>query len=328
MRAPVRAPNTPPGSPQPGAGHPRTCCWSRPRRAAGARPDPAWPDARRRRSRSSAARRDMASDLADHALSGSTVQLCGDAHLSNFGVFASPERELLFDINDFDETLPGPWEWDVKRLAASFEVPGRERGFDRGAARRGGGGRALVPRGDARASQGCAPSSLVRAARRGAHPRHVGDAVAPQERSGQEGRREGARHGSARVRRQADATRRRRAPHRRRPAADRPARGPRSRARPPRTSRSRCEPCCARTAAACRSTGGTCSRSTGYVDIARKVVGVGSVGTRALDPPASRPRRRRPAVPPGQGGAALRARALRGHERLATTGSASSPASG
>ena len=61
--------------------------------------------------------------------SGVTVQLCGDAHLSNFGLFGSPERQLLFDINDFDETLPGPWEWDVKRLAASFEVMGRDRGF-------------------------------------------------------------------------------------------------------------------------------------------------------------------------------------------------------
>ena len=57
------------------------------------------------------------------------MQLCGDAHLANFGVFASPERQMLFDINDFDETLPGPWEWDVKRLAASFEVAGRELGF-------------------------------------------------------------------------------------------------------------------------------------------------------------------------------------------------------
>ena len=59
---------------------------------------------------------------------GLTAQLCGDAHLSNFGVFASPERRLVFDINDFDETLPGPWEWDVKRLAASLEIAGRERG--------------------------------------------------------------------------------------------------------------------------------------------------------------------------------------------------------
>ena len=71
----------------------------------------------------------MASDLAMTPRSGVTVQLCGDAHLSNFGVFGSPERQLMFDINDFDETLPGPWEWDVKRLAASFEVAGRDLGF-------------------------------------------------------------------------------------------------------------------------------------------------------------------------------------------------------
>jgi uncharacterized protein (DUF2252 family) len=71
----------------------------------------------------------MASDLAATPRSGLPVQVCGDAHLSNFGVFASPERQLMFDINDFDETLPGPWEWDVKRLAASFEVAGRDRGF-------------------------------------------------------------------------------------------------------------------------------------------------------------------------------------------------------
>jgi uncharacterized protein (DUF2252 family) len=71
----------------------------------------------------------MASDLSATPRSGVTVQLCGDAHLSNFGLFASPERQLVFDINDFDETLPGPWEWDVKRLAASFEVAGRDLGF-------------------------------------------------------------------------------------------------------------------------------------------------------------------------------------------------------
>lgn len=71
----------------------------------------------------------MAADLAGTPDSGITVQLCGDAHLSNFGVFGTPERSLLFDINDFDETLPGPWEWDLKRLAASFEVAGRHRGY-------------------------------------------------------------------------------------------------------------------------------------------------------------------------------------------------------
>ena len=71
----------------------------------------------------------MAADLAGTPQSAINVQLCGDAHLSNFGVFGSPERKLMFDINDFDETLPGPWEWDVKRLAASLEVAGRELGF-------------------------------------------------------------------------------------------------------------------------------------------------------------------------------------------------------
>jgi uncharacterized protein (DUF2252 family) len=71
----------------------------------------------------------MAADLAGTLRSGFVTQLCGDAHLSNFGGFASPERELVFDVNDFDETLPGPWEWDVMRLAASFSVAGRERGF-------------------------------------------------------------------------------------------------------------------------------------------------------------------------------------------------------
>jgi len=71
----------------------------------------------------------MAADLARTPRSGVNVQLCGDAHLSNFGVFGSPERRLVFDINDFDETLPGPWEWDLKRLAASLEILGRDRGF-------------------------------------------------------------------------------------------------------------------------------------------------------------------------------------------------------
>ncbi|WP_336640568.1 DUF2252 domain-containing protein [Microbacterium sp. USHLN272] len=77
----------------------------------------------------------MASDLATMPHSGITVQLCGDAHLSNFGVFGTPERQLIFDMNDFDETLPGPFEWDVKRLATSFAVAGRQRGFSPSATR-------------------------------------------------------------------------------------------------------------------------------------------------------------------------------------------------
>jgi uncharacterized protein (DUF2252 family) len=72
----------------------------------------------------------MASDLATSPHTSLEAQLCGDAHLSNFGLFASPERSLVFDINDFDETLPGPWEWDVKRLVASLAVAGRGNGFD------------------------------------------------------------------------------------------------------------------------------------------------------------------------------------------------------
>ena len=71
----------------------------------------------------------MASDLATTPVSGLAVQACGDAHLSNFGIFGSAERSLVFDVNDFDETLPGPWEWDVKRLAASLEVAGRGNGY-------------------------------------------------------------------------------------------------------------------------------------------------------------------------------------------------------
>jgi uncharacterized protein (DUF2252 family) len=72
----------------------------------------------------------MAADLAHEVHSHLDVQLCGDAHLVNFGGFASPERDMIFDVNDFDETLPGPFEWDLKRLAASVEVAARSRGFD------------------------------------------------------------------------------------------------------------------------------------------------------------------------------------------------------
>ena len=73
----------------------------------------------------------MAADLKDTPVADLHVQLCGDAHLSNFGVFASPERRLLFDLNDFDETLPGPFEYDVKRMAASFVIAGRNNGFSK-----------------------------------------------------------------------------------------------------------------------------------------------------------------------------------------------------
>ena len=78
----------------------------------------------------------MAADLAATPVSGLAVQACGDAHLSNFGLYASPERALVFDLNDFDETLPGPWEWDVKRLAASLEVAGRDNDYRPGRRRK------------------------------------------------------------------------------------------------------------------------------------------------------------------------------------------------
>jgi uncharacterized protein (DUF2252 family) len=71
----------------------------------------------------------MAADLAGTATSGLRTQVCGDAHLSNFGTYLAPDRRMVFDLNDFDETLPGPWEWDVKRLVASLEVAGRQNGF-------------------------------------------------------------------------------------------------------------------------------------------------------------------------------------------------------
>ena len=77
----------------------------------------------------------MAADLKDTPVAGLDAQLCGDAHLSNFGVFASPERRLLFDLNDFDETLPGPFEYDVKRMAASFTIAARNNGFSKADAR-------------------------------------------------------------------------------------------------------------------------------------------------------------------------------------------------
>jgi uncharacterized protein (DUF2252 family) len=77
----------------------------------------------------------MAADLKDTPVAGLNAQLCGDAHLSNFGLFASPERRLLFDLNDFDETLPGPFEWDVKRMAASFMIAARNNGFSKAEAR-------------------------------------------------------------------------------------------------------------------------------------------------------------------------------------------------
>ena len=138
----------------------------------------------------------MAADLAGSPATGIKAQLCGDAHLSNFGVFGAPDRRLVFDINDFDETHEGPWEWDVKRLVASVEIAGRDRDFrskHRRAAVVADGTR--LPRGDAVVRRDDEPRRLVLAAgggrarrrrRRARARRHVGDAArreGPQRRT-------------------------------------------------------------------------------------------------------------------------------------------------
>ena len=100
----------------------------------------------------------MAADLAGTPTAGLEVQLCGDAHLSNFGGFASPERQLLFGLNDFDETLPGPFEYDLKRMAASFTIAARNNGFTRSRCARGDGGVGEgLPGGDGGVRRRCAP---------------------------------------------------------------------------------------------------------------------------------------------------------------------------
>ena len=104
----------------------------------------------------------MAADLASTPDSGIVVQACGDAHISNFGGFAAADRRLIFGPNDFDETLPGPWEWDVKRMAASAEIAGRDIGLrGRSAAADRDRVRARVPRGDARLCRRQSPRRLV-----------------------------------------------------------------------------------------------------------------------------------------------------------------------
>ena len=228
----------------------------------------------------------MAADLAATPRSGLNAQLCGDAHLSNFGVFASPERQLMFDINDFDETLPGPWEWDVKRLAASLEIAGRDRGFaaadrrgDRGGRRRG------VPAPDAPSSAGDAqPRRLVRphrgrrscsrqlkaSATRSSGPRrkaNAGQGADPRQHAG-----------VLQAHPEVDGQRRIIAG----PAADRPDRGPAaSRGRARRRSRTSCADLIRSYRRTLETDRRILLEDFEFVHIARKVVGVGSVGTRA-----------------------------------------------
>ncbi len=123
----------------------------------------------------------MAADLAGAPRTGLTVQLCGDAHLSNFGTFAAPDRRLVFSLNDFDETLPGPFEWDVKRLVASFAVAGRDREFDDAQRERSTWPPRVVPGGDAGAGRDAEAGRLVRpAGRRPDRGRHGASSRASQ----------------------------------------------------------------------------------------------------------------------------------------------------
>ena len=168
----------------------------------------------------------MASDLATTPVSGLAVQACGDAHLSNFGIFGSAERRLVFDVNDFDETLPGPWEWDVKRLAASLEVAARGNGFpgkDR---------REIVTATVARYRQAmrtfAGMTNLERLVRARGHGRAAGAVRLAAERAaaqdGGQGPGQGADPGQHAGSGQADPARRRPAADHLRPAADRPDR--------------------------------------------------------------------------------------------------------
>ena len=226
----------------------------------------------------------MASDLAATPRSGLTVQCCGDAHLSNFGVFASPERRLVFDVNDFDETLPGPWEWDVKRLAVSMLIAARDNDFavkDQEQIVLDTVGRYRTAM--ARFAAMKEPRRLVRAP--GHRARAKGVRLAVQGQAGQarrEAAREGAHQGQHVGVLQTDARCGRRGADRRRTAADRADRRPRPTGASGaiRCSRS-CTSCCAPTAKRSSTTAACCSSSSSLTDFARKVVGVGSVGTRA-----------------------------------------------
>ena len=225
----------------------------------------------------------MAMDLAKTPQSGLQVQACGDAHLSNFGVFAAPDRRLVLDVNDFDETLPGPWEWDVKRLAASFEIAGRDRDFTpketRAAVLTHG---PRLPRGDAGVRRDAKPRRLVRAPRRRDPARRHWQGRRPQaDEGGAEERREGrtrrtasrpsigssgwstASRGSSAIRR----------------CSSRPG------SSSPRISAHELEERIAEMLGRYRESLKGDRRhlfdSYRFVDMARKVVGVGSVGTRA-----------------------------------------------
>ena len=224
----------------------------------------------------------MAADLAGTPAAGLRVQLCGDAHLSNFGAFASPERNLVFDVNDFDETLPGPFEWDVKRLAASLIVAGRDNGFPAKACRK----LAMASaEGYRTAMRGFAEQTFLDvwyahldvepALARGEGPDQGQEAQDVPEGAGQ-GPHQGQHLGPG----QAHGRGRRATADHQRPADDRPDRGTLRRYRgrrdlragPRRAEQVPAQPADRPAAPAQQFT---------LVHVARKVVGVGSVGTRA-----------------------------------------------
>ena len=214
------------------------------------------------------------------------MQVCGDAHLSNFGVFASPERQLVFDVNDFDETLPGPWEWDVKRLAASLEVAGRDNGFagkDR---------REIVlaavgqlPAGDARASPGMTNLDVWYAhldIERAAGGSSTSQLKARQRKTVDKGMAKARTTGQHAGAGQADHGGRRAAADHRRPAADRPGRRTCCPEQMDRAGASRrsCSDLLGKYRRTLQSDRRHLLEQFEFADMARKVVGVGSVGTR------------------------------------------------
>ena len=270
----------------------------------------------------------MAADLAPTPRSGFETQLCGDAHLSNFGGFASPERRLVFDLNDFDETLPGPWEWDVKRLVASFSLAGRDRGCAgrRAAADRAGGG-ARIPRDDAAAGARWATSkSWYQQLDADAIAARWADAVGGKQRKAFErnvakAQAKDSDRAFAKLAEEVDGELRIVSdPPLIVPIEELAERGAGGRRRSARAAGPLRLPRLAR-----RSSAAPCSTATASLDVAFKVVGVGSVGTRAWIALMLGRDERRPAVPADQGGAALGARALHRAERVRPPGRAGRP---
>ena len=243
----------------------------------------------------------MAHDLASTPKSGIQAQLCGDAHLSNFGAYASPERALLFDLNDFDETLPGPWEWDVKRLAASFVVAGRDNGFDAADCRESRPSvRGLLPAADGRVLGDGRARGLVLARWRGGSSRSALRCQGQEKtakklsKTVQKARGRDSLQALSKLTRVVDG---------RRMIIDDPP----LLVRIPEEDEIR-----GQIYAILESYKRTLQEDRRhlldryrFVDAARKVVGVGSVGTRAYVVLLEGPRRKRPAVPPGQGGGTL-----------------------